>query len=62
MVHIAAEKEAAFWDWAAVETLRHSGARVEELCEFTRLSIRQYQRPDGEVHRTALHRTFEDRP
>ncbi|MFJ7270757.1 hypothetical protein ACIQV3_29635 [Streptomyces sp. NPDC099050] len=29
--------------------LRHSGIRVEELCELTHLSIRQYQRPNGEV-------------
>lgn len=49
MVHIAAEEETTFWDWAAVETLRHSGVRVEELCELTDLSIRQYQRPAGEV-------------
>ncbi|MGV4988941.1 tyrosine-type recombinase/integrase [Streptomyces sp. NRAIS3] len=49
MVHIVAEEEAAFWEWAAVETLRHSGVRVEELCELTHLSIRQYQRPGGEV-------------
>ncbi|MFC7992138.1 tyrosine-type recombinase/integrase [Streptomyces pilosus] len=49
MVHIAAEEETTFWDWAAVETLRHSGVRIEELCELTHLSIRQYQRPGGEV-------------
>ncbi|WP_432741795.1 tyrosine-type recombinase/integrase [Streptomyces sp. JH002] len=49
MVHIAAEEEAAFWDWAAVETLRHSGVRIEEMCELTHLSIRQYLRPNGEV-------------
>lgn len=48
-VHIASEEDAAFWDWASVETLRHSGVRIEELCELTHLSIRQYQRPGGEV-------------
>jgi hypothetical protein len=32
-----------------VETLRHSGVRIEELCELTHLSVRQYQRPNGEV-------------
>ena len=48
-VHIATEEEAAFWDWAAVETLRHSGVRIEELCELTHLSVRQYQRPNGEA-------------
>ncbi|HUR07348.1 MAG TPA: tyrosine-type recombinase/integrase, partial [Nonomuraea sp.] len=43
------DEEAAFWDWACVETLRHSGVRIEELCELTHLSIRQYQRQNGEV-------------
>jgi integrase len=32
-----------------VETLRHSGIRVEELLELSQLSIRQYKRPNGEV-------------
>ena len=32
-----------------METLRHSGCRIEELCELTHLSIRQYRRPNGEV-------------
>jgi integrase len=49
IVHIQADEEAAFWEWACVETLRHSGVRIEELCELTHLSIRQYQRPNGEV-------------
>ncbi|MFD8087085.1 tyrosine-type recombinase/integrase [Kitasatospora sp. NPDC059722] len=49
LMHIGTEEEAAFWDWAAVETLRHSGVRIEELCELTHLSIRQYQRSNGEV-------------
>lgn len=49
LMHIGAEEEAAFWDWAAVETLRHSGVRIEELCELTHLGIRQYQRSNGEV-------------
>ncbi|MEH0975167.1 tyrosine-type recombinase/integrase [Micromonospora sp. CPCC 205546] len=43
------EAEEAFWDWAVVETLRHSGLRIEELCELTHLSVRQYQRANGEV-------------
>jgi hypothetical protein len=42
-------EEEAFWDWAVVETLRHSGVRIEELCELTHLSVRQYQRSNGEV-------------
>ncbi|WP_280332248.1 tyrosine-type recombinase/integrase [Nocardia wallacei] len=38
-----------FWRWAAVEVLRLSGIRIEELCELSHLSIRQYKRPNGEV-------------
>ncbi|MFD0723799.1 site-specific integrase [Streptomyces globosus] len=49
LIHIGTDEEAAFWDWASVEALRHSGVRIEELCELTHLSIRQYQRANGEV-------------
>ncbi|MGY1984369.1 hypothetical protein [Nocardia gipuzkoensis] len=49
VLHIQSDEDAAFWDWACVETLRHSAARIEEMCELTHLSIRQYQRPNGEV-------------
>ncbi|MGW4212672.1 tyrosine-type recombinase/integrase [Lentzea sp. NPDC004789] len=49
LIHIETDEEAAFWDWACVETLRHSGVRIEELCELTHLSIRQHQRSNGEV-------------
>lgn len=40
---------AAFWTWAAIEVLRRTGARIEELLEVTHVSIRQYQTPSGEV-------------
>lgn len=46
---VAAAEDQAFWQWAVVETLRHSGIRVEELVELTHLSVRQYQRKNGEV-------------
>ncbi|WP_433531254.1 site-specific integrase [Micromonospora sp. CA-263727] len=49
VINTEPEDEDAFWDWAVVETLRHSGLRIEELCELTHLSIRQYQRANGEV-------------
>ncbi|MFF6879952.1 site-specific integrase [Streptomyces sp. NPDC012474] len=48
-IHVTMAEDAAFWEWAAVEILRHSGIRIEELCELTHLSIRQYQRPNGEI-------------
>ncbi|TDB91231.1 site-specific integrase [Actinomadura sp. KC216] len=42
-------EDTTFWQWAVVETLRHTGVRIEELLELSQLSIRQYQRPNGEV-------------
>jgi integrase len=48
-VNVTFAEDAAFWQWAAVETLRHTGLRCEELLELTQLSIRQYVRPNGEV-------------
>ncbi|MGW2090234.1 tyrosine-type recombinase/integrase [Streptomyces sp. NPDC001880] len=48
-IDVTKTEDIAFWEWATVELLRHSGIRVEELTELTHLSIRQYQRPNGEV-------------
>ncbi|WP_234443890.1 site-specific integrase [Streptomyces sp. NRRL B-24484] len=48
-INLTLAEDSAFWEWAAVEVLRHSGIRVEELVELTHLSIRQYERPNGEV-------------
>lgn len=48
-IDVTKAEDVAFWEWATVELLRHSGIRVEELTELTHLSIRQYQRPNGEV-------------
>jgi site-specific recombinase XerD len=42
-------EDAAFWAWACVETLRHTGLRIEELLELSQLSIRRYERPNGEL-------------
>lgn len=39
----------AFWVFAAIEVLRRTGARLEELLELTHLSLRQYQAPTGEL-------------
>ncbi len=49
VINVTLAEGSAFWEWAAVELLRHSGIRVEELVELTHLSIRQYERPNGEV-------------
>lgn len=49
LIRLTWEEETAFWEWAIVETLRHAGLRAEELTELTHLSVRNYQRPNGEV-------------
>ncbi|MFB7223834.1 hypothetical protein [Streptomyces sp. NPDC056227] len=49
VLNVTLTEDTAFWEWAGLEILRHSGIRVEELCELTHLSIRQYRRPNGEV-------------
>ncbi|QJY50783.1 site-specific integrase [Pseudonocardia broussonetiae] len=48
-VNVTSGEDTAFWEWACVETLRHTGARNEEVLELSQLSIRQYVRPNGEV-------------
>jgi site-specific recombinase XerD len=45
---VFAEHE-AFWSWAMIEVLRHTGIRIEELLEPTHHSIRPYRQPSSEV-------------
>jgi site-specific recombinase XerD len=49
VVNATMREDTVFWVWAIVETLRLTGVRIEELLELSQLSIRQYQRPNGEV-------------
>lgn len=42
---ISNEEHNAFWGWAAIEVLRHTGIRVEELCELSHHSLIQYKVP-----------------
>ena len=43
-------EDEAFWAWAVIETLRHTGVRVEELTEITHLALISYRLPStGEV-------------
>jgi site-specific recombinase XerD len=49
LVAVSVEENQSFWQWAIIETLRLAGLRVEELSELTHLSVRNYQRPNGEV-------------
>jgi hypothetical protein len=39
------EEHQAFWTWAAVHVLRHSGIRIEELTELSHHSFIQYKLP-----------------
>lgn len=48
-VDLTAAEDKAFWAWAVVEVLRHSGIRIEELLELTHLSIRAFRKPDGQL-------------
>jgi hypothetical protein len=44
------EADRAFWAWALVEVLRHTGARIEEVLEITHRSFVSYRLPStGEV-------------
>jgi hypothetical protein len=44
------EEERAFWAWAIVEVLRHTGMRIEEALELTHHSFVAYQLPTtGEI-------------
>ncbi len=47
---ISKDEDDAFWSWAVIETLRHTGIRPEELLEITQFALVQYRLPDtGEV-------------
>ncbi|WP_219420587.1 site-specific integrase, partial [Pseudonocardia nigra] len=47
---LLAEEDDAFWSWALIETLRHTGVRLEELLELTHLAVIQHRLDDtGEV-------------
>ena len=43
--NLTREEHRAFWTWAAVEVLRHTGIRIEELTELTHSSLVQYRLP-----------------
>jgi integrase len=48
--NLTLEEENAFWSWAIVEVLRHTGARIEEMLELTHRSLAAYTLPaTGEV-------------
>jgi integrase len=41
------EESDAFWAWAAIEVLRRTGIRIEELTELSHHSLVQYRAPDS---------------
>ena len=41
------DEDHAFWAWAVIEVLRHTGVRVEELLEISHHSLVQYRLPDS---------------
>jgi len=44
------DEEHAFWAWAVIEVLRHTGIRIEELTELSHHSLIQYRLPStGEL-------------
>ncbi len=43
--NLTSEEDRAFWTWAAVQTLRHTGIRIEELTELSHHSLIQYTLP-----------------
>ncbi|WP_344076279.1 site-specific integrase [Streptomyces crystallinus] len=50
LVHLDRVEHRAFWAWATVEFLRHTGVRVEEMLETTHHAMIQYRLPTtGEI-------------
>ena len=50
LLDLTRDEDEAFWTWAIVETLRHTGIRIEELLELTHLALLTHTLPDtGEV-------------
>jgi site-specific recombinase XerD len=46
IIKVTQSEDAAFWAWAVIETLRHTGVRLEELLEITHLALVSYRLPD----------------
>ena len=44
-INVTQTEDEAFWSWAVIETLRHTGVRVEELTEITHCALVQYVMP-----------------
>ncbi|OHV43683.1 tyrosine-type recombinase/integrase [Pseudofrankia sp. BMG5.36] len=50
LIDVTRGEDEAFWAWAIIETLRHSGVRIEELLEITHLALVSHRLPNtGEI-------------
>ncbi|WP_435593860.1 tyrosine-type recombinase/integrase [Nocardia sp. bgisy118] len=49
IMHPESVEHDAFWSWAMIEVLRHTGIRIEELLELTHHSIQPYRQPNGTI-------------
>ena len=45
-IDVVQAEDDAFWAWSIIETLRHTGVRIEELAEITHLAVTTYRPPD----------------
>lgn len=49
-LNLTRDEDLAFWSWAVIETLRHTGVRIEELLELTHLALTSHRLPGtGEI-------------
>jgi integrase len=46
-IDLTQREDEAFWSWAVIETLRHTGIRREELLEITHLALVSYRMADS---------------
>jgi hypothetical protein len=53
-IDLVFEEEDAFWGFAVIEVLRHTGIRIEELLELTQFDLHTYDHPDPAVGKVLL--------
>lgn len=53
-VDMVFEEEDAFWGFAVVEVLRHTGIRIEEMLELTQLDLHEYEHRDPTIGKVLL--------
>lgn len=48
-VNLTQVEHQAFWTWACLQLLRHTGLRNQEMLSLTHLSIQPFRKPNGEI-------------